>query len=260
MFLFKKIVSPLFLPLSLCVEILMAGLILLWFTRRQKAGKTVVSIGMAMLIVLSNSTISNLALRALETKYPPLILASDAGNHRMMQGVKFIVVLAAGFSSDPGIPITSQVAEDTMVRLVEGILLHKELPGSKLVLSAGRGPNSVPGAAIMAQIARALGVKPQDILLEAKSRDTEEEAQLVEPMVGKNPLILVTSASHMPRAMALFRNLGMNPLAAPTDYLARQSSQISPEDVYPSTRALRKTEAAVYECLGLAWGKLRGKI
>ena len=43
MFLFKKIVAPFFFPLSICLEILFLGLFLLWFTRRQKTGKIIVS-------------------------------------------------------------------------------------------------------------------------------------------------------------------------------------------------------------------------
>jgi hypothetical protein len=38
MFLFKKIVAPFFFPLSLCLEILLFGLFLLWFTSREKFG------------------------------------------------------------------------------------------------------------------------------------------------------------------------------------------------------------------------------
>jgi hypothetical protein len=45
MLLLKKIVAPLFSPLPFCIEILLLGLIVLWFTRKQKTGKVVVSLG-----------------------------------------------------------------------------------------------------------------------------------------------------------------------------------------------------------------------
>ena len=45
MFLFKKLVAPLFFPVSLCLTCLAAGLILLWFTKKQKAGKIVTTVG-----------------------------------------------------------------------------------------------------------------------------------------------------------------------------------------------------------------------
>jgi len=72
LFLFKKIIGPLFLPVPICVEILLLGLFLLWFTRRQKAGKIVVSIGVVLLAALSYGVISDILIRPLEYKYPPL--------------------------------------------------------------------------------------------------------------------------------------------------------------------------------------------
>jgi len=60
------------LPVPICVEILLLGLFLLWFTRRQKAGKIVVSIGVVLLAALSYGVISDILIRPLEYKYPPL--------------------------------------------------------------------------------------------------------------------------------------------------------------------------------------------
>ncbi len=258
MFLFKKIVSHLFLPVSLCTEILVVGTILLWFTRKQKAGKTIVSIGVVMLLLLSNSMISHRLLKPLEDQYPPFV--SRPENTGTTTLVKFIVVLGGGHSSNPRLPITSQLGEESMVRLSEGIRLYNEWPGRKLILSGGTWLDPVPEAEVMTKAAQALGVRQQDIVLESQSRDTEDEARLVEPIVGTAPFILVTSSLHMPRSMGLFKKLGMNPMAAPTDFLAREGVKIGPDDVYPNPRALLGSEKAVYEYLGLAWEKLRGKI
>ena len=60
------------MPVPICVEILLLGLFLLWFTRRQKAGKIVVSIGVVLLAALSYGVISDILIRPLEYKYPPL--------------------------------------------------------------------------------------------------------------------------------------------------------------------------------------------
>ncbi len=45
MFLFKKLLAPFFFPLPLCLAFLGLGLMLLWFTRRQRAGRTLVTLG-----------------------------------------------------------------------------------------------------------------------------------------------------------------------------------------------------------------------
>ena len=62
----------------------------------------------------------------------------------------------------------------------------------------------------MAEAAAALGVDPKDLVLETESRDTEEEASLIQKMVKKDAFILVTSAAHMPRSMTHFRSLALN--------------------------------------------------
>ena len=102
-------------------------------------------------------------------------------------------------------------------------------------------------------LGKLLGVPAQDIVLDRKSKNTEEEAVFIFPTVGKAPFVLVTSASHMPRAMGLFRKLGMNPIAAPTDYLAKGHRSWEPDTVFPGYYGLYESERAVYEYLGITW-------
>lgn len=255
MFLFKKIVGPFFLPLSLCLEIFIVGLILLWFTKKKRAGKIFVSIGVALLILLSYGVLPNLLLRPLEYKYPPLLESKDIPN------VKWIVVLGAGHTSDPQIPVTSQLSASSLFRLVEGIHFHKFLPGSKLIISGGVVFDPVPEAKVMADVALAIGINKQDLILESVSKDTEDEAILIQKIVRNDPFVLVTSASHMLRSIALFRKLGMQPIPAPTDYgVKERQGEISPGMFFPGANNLQKAERAIYEYLGLAWAKLRGRI
>ncbi len=260
MFLLKKVVSRLFFPLPVCLEILLIGLILLWFSRRQKAGKVLISLGVMLLLLLSNASFSNLFLRPLEERYPPLLWAAGNGAPRGLENVEFIVVLGGSASPDPEIPLESQLDEVTLVRLLEGIRLLRQMPGRKIILSGGKVFASIPSAELMARLAKELGVDRNDILVESESRDTSDEARLISSMVGPKPFILVTSASHMPRAMALFRKMGMNPFPAPTDYQARHEKRASPEAFYPDPGGLLSATIATYEYLGLGWEKLTGQI
>ena len=100
----------------------------------------------------------------------------------------------------------------------------------------------------------------QDLILEAQSNDTESEAHLVASIVGNQPFILVTEASHMPRALALFKKQGTHPIADPTDFRTSHVQATEPQDLFPDAEELRVSQRAVYEYLGLAWGKSRGKI
>jgi len=112
----------------------------------------------------------------------------------------------------------------------------------------------------MAQIAGLLGVKPQDISLESDSRDTADQAEIIAKKIGRERFILVTSAAHMPRSMALFRKRGLQPIPAPADFPAREPQGFDPSRFFPGAGGLGQVETALHEYLGLAWAWLRGEI
>jgi len=252
MFLLKKIVAPFFFPLSICLEMLLLGLYFLWFTRRQKAGKIVVSTGVIFLTLISYNTFSNMLLYPLESKYSPITDVSDFSN------VKWVVVLSGGHSTDPKLSVTDQLSVTSLVRLIEGIRIHKKLSKSKLLLSGGSAFSSTSEASVMAEMATALGIEENDLVLESKSKDTKDQASFIHNIIGNEKFVLVTSASHMARSMVLFQSKGMNPIPAPTGYHVKKIQKISPTMFFPSSKGIDKMERVVYEYLGTAWATLRG--
>ncbi len=249
MFFLKKILSRFLFPVPLALEFLIAGQILFWFTRRQKAGKTLVATGTLILGILSFSPVSTFLIRPLERRYRSL-------NVKQMAGIKaaFIVVLGGSGNTESDLPATSHVSPDLMVRLIEGVHLHMALPESKLILSGGS-----ESALGMTTIAEELGVRQEDVLRLSEPRDTEEESKQIATLVRSQPFILVTSASHMPRAMGFFHKRGVQPIPDPTDYLAPRYPS-GPNELIPDAYNLITSETAFYEYLGLAWEKLRGEI
>lgn len=260
MFLLKKFISRLLFPVSLSAEVLVAGLVTLLFTRKQRTGKLVVSLGVALLLLLGSRSVSSQLLKPLEDRYPPLSLKSEDEIRNLSSSVKYVIVLGAGSSSDLRLPPTGQIGSETMARLVEGLRLCRDLHRCKLILSGGKVFEAVSEAEAMAKVADALGVSREDIVLESRSRDTAEQARLLQPMVGRDSFVLVTSASHMPRSMALFKKLGMNPIPAPTYFLALDKAQMGLDDYCPSTEGLETAEKAFHEYMGLAWERLTGQI
>jgi uncharacterized SAM-binding protein YcdF (DUF218 family) len=254
MFLFKKIVAPLFFPVPLCLEILLLGLILLWFSKKQKAGKIIVSVGVALIIMFSFGTIQDILLHSLENKYPPLL------NIQEVHDVRWVVVLGGGNISDPKLPANGQISGASLSRLVEGIRIQKKLPKCKLILSGGKTFDNVPNAEVMADVASMLGISDSDMVLESDSKDTKDEAILIKKIVKNEKFILVTSASHMLRSMALFQKLGMQPIPAPIDHAIKTRHLISPSSLFPNSGKISNAERIVYEYLGLVWAKLRGQI
>ncbi|MCK4469513.1 MAG: envelope biogenesis factor ElyC [Desulfobacterales bacterium] len=254
MFLFKKIVAPLFFPLSIILEILIFGIFLLWFTRRQKVGKMVVFAGALLLALFSYGSIADICLKTLEDKYPPLI------ELQTFSDVKWVVVLGGGHNSDPKLPVTGQIGDSSLSRLLEGVRIHKKLPQSKLILSGSGVYDPLSNAVVMAGVAEVMGIGDNRLVLEELSKDTKDQARLIREIVGDERFILVTSASHMPRSMALFQKLDMKPIPAPADYWVKKRQRISPGVFFPNAGSLRKMERVFYEYLGLGWAWLLGQI
>lgn len=253
MFLFKKMVAPLLLPLPLCFLVLAAGLALLWFTRRQKTGKAITTVGFAALLVLSYGWVSDPMLRSLERIHLPL-----AGTE--LAGVKWVVVLGAGTSSDPSLPISHRLTDTSLERLIEGIRLHRQVPGSRLLLSGASVFASGSDAEAMSAMARALGVAPASLVLDDESRDTESQAENIARIVKDERCVVVTSAHHMQRALGLFKKAGIAPVPAPTDYIVQSNAGLSPADFYPGIGGLVTSQIVEYEYLGTLWARLRGRI
>ena len=252
MFLFKKIVAPLFFPVAIVLLILIIGLFLLILNQRRKTGKVFILVGVLLLGTLSYEAVSERLLKPLEYMYPPLIHPVN------MEDVRWIVVLGGGRTSDEKLPVTSQISDLSLFRLVEGIRLHREIPRSKLILSGGRVFDPVSEANVMAEVAIAIGVKKENLVLEEDSKDTEDQARFIYGMLKQERFILVTSASHMPRSMTLFKELGMHPIPAPTEHQVKARRGIVPKRFYPTADGLMKAERAFYEYLGLVWTKMRG--
>ena len=253
MFLLKKIVAPLFLPLPLCLLLLGAGLALLWFTRRERAGRILATTSFVLLVALSYG-VSTPLLTSLERYHEPFnSVASGAG-------IQWVVVLGGGTSSDPSLPLRARLSEATLARLVEGVRLHRQMPGPRLVLSGAGVFESGSDAESMSALAVSLGVARDKIVIDDESQDTETQARIIKAIVKGERCVLVTSASHMRRSVALFRKVGLDPIPAPTHYLSQANVGISSADFYPRLGGLRAAETVAYEYLGIAWALVREKI
>src|SRR5215212_2126166 len=251
MFLFKKLIAPFLMPVPFCLALLLSGLLLLWFTRRRRAGKCLATLGAVALLLLGYGAASGRLLATLERRYAPVTDVSAAAGR-----VRWVVVLGGGSSADAGLPAVMRLSEGSLARLIEGVRLQRQLPGSRLLLSGGSVFGSDPDAETMRALAVGLGVDPASLDLDDASPDTETQAEVVRARLGSEEFYLVTSASHMPRALALFRRAGTNPLPAPTHFLTQGDRGFAPGDFFPSSGGLRCAEAAAYEYLGLAWAKV----
>lgn len=255
LFLVKKIIEPLFYPLSVVFIFLFAGLVFLWQSKRRRTGLILATVGFVILGCSSFDFLTGFLTQSLENHYPPLLFSEK----NRPKDVQWIVVLGGGHTVDPTLPISSQIGAVSLVRLLEGVRLYRQLPGSKLILSGGVVFQKKPEADTMAQVAEVMGVPSSDIIREDRSQDTEDQARLLKDLIGSSPFILVTSALHMPRSMTAFRNEGLAPIAAPTGHVTVAHGGFHPRRFYPSPETLRHTEMAIHEYLGILWMKIRDR-
>jgi len=254
MFLLKKITGLILSPLTVCIVLLVSGLFLLLFTRRQKTGKFTVTLGVVFLLLMSYDALPDRALGTFERRYTPLKEIDSISD------VKWIAVLGGGRITDPNLPAASRLSGESLSRVVEGVIIHRSLPQSRMLLSGGKIFDPVPESKNMAELAIILGIDKDDIHEEPAGLDTEDQALLIKKIVGKDKFILVTSAFHMPRSMALFQKQGMHPIPAPSGYRVKDRKEVDPFMFFPDSGGIEKMELAVHEYFGMLWAKLRGRI
>jgi uncharacterized SAM-binding protein YcdF (DUF218 family) len=245
LFLLKKIAAVLLMPLPLALLLVVAGGLLLVLRYRRNGG-LLLGLGVLVVFLAAWGPVADALLGSLERRHPPVL---DA---RPYEGIVAVVVLGCGFNPAASLPITSQLTDSALIRLNEGIRLYRQLPGARLVLAGGPVFDSGAAAHGYAEAARALGVKAKDLVLLDTPRDTAQEAVAVRELLGGGqPLLLVTSASHMPRAMHLFQKAGLTPIPAPTRHKSLREDRSHLTYWVPSALHLRKTERAIYEYMGL---------
>ncbi|MFT5468166.1 MAG: uncharacterized SAM-binding protein YcdF (DUF218 family) [Verrucomicrobiales bacterium] len=265
LFSFKKTVSRLFFPASLIFYPLLIGVLLLWFgksPRKKKWGKIAVSTSLAILVFLACGPFSLLILRTLESRYEPLDQHAVQAEFGEDWKPRYVVVLAGDFFPGRGLLPSTTVGPRTQSRMSEGIRIQALYPDSMLIFTGGRIKDDDPYSIAdqMARLAEIWGVDPGKIIAEEESRDTKDHAIFVGKIVEENPLVIVTSAAHMPRSMALFEAAGMAPVAAPANFRTRGKIGFSWNWFVPKISRLDYAENALYEYMGLAWAKLRGQI
>lgn len=261
MFLFLSKLLPLFVyPVGL-VCLLLLGAMLTYWKRPRFAGGCV---GVALLVVLlaGNGWVADALARSLEWQYLP------SGE---LPQVAAIVVLG-GSTKSPVPPRPWVDLSEEGDRILHGAQLFRQGKAPVVILSGGRiywrGSGSSESMD-MAAVIETMGVPSRAILQDPASLNTRENAvnvqQILQQQQIQGPILLVTSAMHMPRSMAVFRKLGMDAIAAPTDFqvtFVREDQGVAGFvlQLLPDADALAQTTKVLKEYLGLLIYRLRGWI
>jgi len=252
-FITSKIFWYLFAPLHFGLIAIAFGL---WRVVKKRRGAGFIGFGLVLIGAMTFLPLGAALLRPLEDRFPALTLDMPAPDG--------IIVLGGAVDERIGAARGQTQLNDAGERMTAPVALARAFPKTKLVFSGGSGALLSHGeveSEAARKFWRELGVPEDRMIFDDKSRNTWENALFTRDLLhpgAHERWLLVTSAWHMPRAMGIFRSLGMNPIAYPVDYRTFGNY----EDLKPpgdGPMALRNTETAVREWVGLIAYWLTGK-
>lgn len=225
--------------------------LLVWLGARRLRWRRLAGLALAVLLLYGGAVLltplPELAVRVLEDRFPATAVADDA--------VAGIIVLG-GATGDGAVAAArgQPLLEGAAERLTAAMALHRRMPDKPFIVSGFSGrldPRGWNEAEITARLFEQQGIDPARVRFEAQSRNTAENARRTAGLVGQGggrPWLLVTSAWHMPRAIASFRAQGLDVAAYPVDFLTEPDNLRWPREPGDS---LGLAGVALHEWLGL---------
>lgn len=214
----------------------------------------------AIVWLLGSPLVSTFAMGLLESRSQPF-------DRTTATRFDAVVVLGAGIMGKGSLRPADQLTEFSLQRTLCGADLFAEGFAPRLVLTGG--PSVILGegpkeAVEMRRVAMRLGVPADAILLDDRARTTYENALGVKRVLGQGSILLVTSASHMPRAAALFRRQGFTVTPAPCAYNVRNWPPVWTDldlfDVIPDLESFDDSSDVVTELIGAIAYWMAGKL
>jgi uncharacterized SAM-binding protein YcdF (DUF218 family) len=265
-FIFLSKILPLALyPVGLVCLILATALVL---NRKKRWQQASLWIALALLAIGGNRWFAEALARSLEWRYLPptevpraeVIVVLGGGTKPKMHPRSFVEVNGAGD------------------RIIYAAQLYHNGAAPKILLTGGRvdwdKSRSSSEAEEMAALFNLMSVPDDALLLETRSKNTYENALFTREILekkGVNRIVLITSAMHMPRSLALFEAQGFQVLPAPTDYTVTRGNNKATKlsvtwpdiqglliDLVPSVDHLVITTDALREYLGMLIYWVRG--
>lgn len=260
MFLFLSKFLPLLVyPLGLASILILVSL----FIRQPRWQKGILALAFVVLYLGGNGWVAHALAKSLEWRYLPPEEIPQAD----------VIVVLAGDERSAQYPRQTPEVGEAGDRVIYASWLYQQGAAPAILFSGGSikwlsvGSSPKDAAAYFLEM---MGVPRKALWYESESRNTYESAVACRKILderGIGRVILVTSAAHMPRSVALFERQGIEVIPAPTDYTVTQSvpqhrlSGRLPSVVIsllPSTEYLEITTRMLKEYFGIFIYKLRG--
>lgn len=242
LFYLKKLIGGMLMPIPLTLIMLVLSFLLL--KARPVFARSLLFIAIVFLSATSFMPVADSLMQPLESSYQ----AFDVSN----QKVDVVVVLGSCHRSDSNLPPAAQLCGAGLFRLTEAIRILNANPDAALFVSGYKLHDSRSHAEVLYEVAQSLGVNKQRIHRFDTPKDTEEEAKAMAPRLSGKQVALVSSASHLPRAVTFFKRQGINVIPA----VANKTSSVGFNGI--SAQAQIKSERVFYEYLGQAFQWIKG--
>ena len=254
-FILSKILGFLALPSNFLMAIGLVGLVLLC-TRFTRLASWLIVTSLVLLAVAGLSPLGNVLILPLEQRFPPWDASRGPPDGLIILGG----AISPGISAARGAVALDEAAE----RVTVAAELARRYPNARVIFSGGSNAvlfdEGVEAPFAVRQL-QDLGIAHDRITAEEQSRNTIENAAFARLIANPKPgqrWLLLTSAYHMPRAVAAFRAADFPVEAYPVDWRTR-----GPDDLVRPfasvSEGLRRTDTAVHEWIGLFAYRLTGK-
>jgi uncharacterized SAM-binding protein YcdF (DUF218 family) len=242
-----------------CLLLVLVGVLLLHLKSGAKVGRRWLIAVMAGYWMISTPVGAGLLMSGLTGGYAPVEKASEvpAGSAIVVLGGGSRTYRAGGLSLD--VP-----SNESALRALEAARLYR-LFGDPLIIASGGvvfpADNPNPESEALGKALVGLGVPPQRIVYESRSRNTLEQAAQAKSILQARHIdyfVLVTSPIHMKRSMAVFRAAGLNPYPSASRVRSEGLSYRWPW--LPQKSYLLLSDDAIYDYLALGYYWARGRM
>ena len=236
-------------PVSLFILILLGSM---WW--RRPLGRFLVTLSVLLLLVLSLPIVSHRMMEPLEP-YPAL-----TRNDLQTSDARAIVVLAAGRYTGAPEYGGDSIGATTLQRIRYAAWLQRQT-GLPLIVSGSSPTHKQPPTGHLMRNVLVNEFQVPVAAVEDRSRNTLENAAFTADILrdmNVEHVMLVSSAWHLPRAVAEFERYDLTITPAPTVFETRDSSDgLEPDDFFPGVGSLSRSYLAIHEYLGRIWYGIR---
>lgn len=189
-FFLSKTIGPWLLPSNFLIAIGAFGVVLV-YTRHKLLGRRLLIVCVVGLLICGFSPLGNALLMPIEARF-------SKWKARPEHQIDGIIVLGGGIE-----------------RIGAAVELAREHPNARVLYTGGEPDlfrsDELAETDIALRFFDEFGISRQRLLLERRARNTLENAEFSKAIAAPKPgehWLLITSASHMPRAMGVFRTAG----------------------------------------------------